>query len=107
MHTLNRRTFLHLMALAAAAPVAAACDMGAPQASAPTQAAPASAPSVPTVAPTTRSTAVPVRVQLAGGNADVWAWQRQVAGVLAGDCAEAYLAVGDTKAALALDGEHF
>jgi glycosidase len=50
---------------------------------------------------------VPVRVELTGGNADVWAWQRQVAGSLAGDCAEAYLSVGNAKAALARDGERF
>jgi len=104
MSKLTRRTFLRLMALAATSSVAAACDMAAPQAGQPTQ---APAPSAPAAAPTSAATAVPVRIELAGGDADVWGWQRQVTGVLAGDCADAYVAVGDARAVLTRDGERF
>jgi len=104
MCRLTRRTFLRLCALTAAGSVAAACDLAAPQAGPPTQAPATSAPAAP---PTSAPTAAPVRLELAGGDADVWAWRRQATGMLAGDCAEAYLAVGDAKAALTRDGERF
>jgi hypothetical protein len=48
-----------------------------------------------------------VRIELAGGDADVWAWRRQLTGTLAGDCAEAYLAVGDAKIPIEREGERF
>jgi cyclomaltodextrinase / maltogenic alpha-amylase / neopullulanase len=104
MHTLDRRTFLRLAAGTAIGSVAAACDSGAqpPALIEPTPAAPTeAAPAAPTAA------AAPVRIALAGGDADVWAWQRQVTGQLVGDCAAAYLAVGDAQADLKRDGERF
>src|SRR5690242_10319618 len=75
MSKFTRRTFLRVMALAATTSVAAACDMAAPQAGQPTPAPATSAPAAP---PTSAATAVPVRLELAGGDADVWGWQRQV-----------------------------
>lgn len=44
---------------------------------------------------------------MAGGDADVWGWQRQVTGTIEGQCAEAYLAVGDARAELKRDGGRF
>jgi cyclomaltodextrinase len=104
MQKLNRRTFLRLVAATALAPVLAACDAGAAQ---PAAVQPTQAPIAPTAMPTAAPTAVPVRIELAGGDSDVWAWQREVTGTLAGDCAEAYIAVGDTRAELQRDGERF
>jgi glycosidase len=103
---LTRRTFLSLAALTAAGPIIAACDAGAPQ---PEAGQPTSVPTAAPVAPTATSapTAAPVRIEFVGGDADVWAWRRQVAGTIAGDCAEAYVAVGDAKVAIARDGDSF
>jgi glycosidase len=99
---LSRRRFLQISALAVSGSVAAACDSGAPEpvAIAPT---PAAAPSAAPAA----ATATPAQIALAGGDTDVWAWQRQVMGTLAGDCTEAYLAIGDAQAELKRDGERF
>src|SRR5881227_1487946 len=60
-----------------------------------------------TAAATAAVTAAPVQISLVGGDADIWAWQRQVAGRLVGDCAAAYLAVGDTQADLKRAGAQF
>jgi glycosidase len=98
---LTRRTFLRLVALTAAGPVLAACDSSAPE---PAAALPTDVPAAP---PTGAPTAAPVRIELAGGDMEVWGWTRQVTGMLVGDCAEAYLAVGDARVALARDGERF
>ena len=101
MHGLSRRAFLRLAALAAPATLAA-CDPAAPAPAAvqPTPAAPTQAPV--TVAPT----AAPARIALDRG-ADVWAWQRRITGTLAGECAAAYLLVGDQRFDLSRDGERF
>jgi cyclomaltodextrinase / maltogenic alpha-amylase / neopullulanase len=107
---LSRRAFLRTSACATTAAALAACDIGAPQPSAgQPSAAPATSPPAASAGPPTLAapTAVSVRVALAGGDADVWAWQRQVTGTLVGDCAEAYLAVGDERVALSRDGERF
>jgi cyclomaltodextrinase len=64
-------------------------------------------PPAPTPKPNPTTAAAPVRIALVGGDADVWAWQRQVAGQLVGDCAAAYLAVGNTQVDLKRDGERF
>lgn len=98
---ITRRTFLRLAAATAIGSAVAACDTGAPEPAATQPAAPAAPASTPA------ATAAPVQIALAGGDADVWAWQRQASGRLVGECAEAYLAVGDTRAALARDGDRF
>src|SRR5215213_7167380 len=85
MHKLNRRTFLRLAAATTIGSVVAACDSGA-QPPVVVQPTPLAAP---TASPT--ATVTPVRIALVGGDADVWAWQRQVAGQLVGDCTAAYL----------------
>jgi glycosidase len=96
--------------LTAAGPIIAACDAGAPEptTSQPTSMPAASAPTAAPVAPPTSApTAVPVLIELAGGDADVWAWQRQLTGTIAGDCAEIYLAVGNANVPMTLDGGRF
>ncbi len=103
MSNVSRRSFLRLGALTATG-FATACDVVAPQpqAAQPTQ-PPSPSPDLITRGPT----AAPVRIELAGGDADVWTWQRAVTGTLVGDCAEAYLDVGDTKIDLNHDGDRF
>jgi glycosidase len=105
LHKLNRRAFLRLAAVTMLGSVGAGCDAGAQQ---PAVVEPTLGAS-PTAAPLAAATAtvLPVRITLVGGDADVWAWQRQVAGQLVGDCAEAYLAVGNTRADLTRDGNQF
>jgi cyclomaltodextrinase / maltogenic alpha-amylase / neopullulanase len=100
LNKLNRRTFLRLAA-STIGPAIAACDAGAQ----PPVVAQSTPPAAPTGTPS--ATATPVRIALAGGDADVWGWQRQVSGQLVGDCAKAYLTVGDAQAELKRDGEHF
>jgi glycosidase len=96
----SRRRLARLAVLAAAGSLAA-CERDAPQ--------PAAVQSTPPLQPTPPATptAAPVRIELAGAGADVWAWQRQVGGTLSGDCAEAYLAVGEARVALTRQGERF
>src|SRR5215212_1592845 len=103
MHTLNRRIFLRVAAATTIGSVVAACDPGTQQ---PVVIQP-TLPPAPTAAPTASATAAPVRIALAGGDADVWAWQRQITGQLVGDCTAAYLAVGDTQADLTRAGDQF
>jgi glycosidase len=107
---LTRRRFLWISALVSTGATLAACDLTAP----PAASQPTSPPSAesrrmegPTSPTSSIPTAVPMRIELSGGDADVWAWQRQVNGTLVGECADAYLAVGDDKAGLTRDGEHF
>jgi glycosidase len=100
---------LRLAATTAIGAVVAACETSAqPTASMPTPPTLPLAPdATPAAGPTTAPTAAAVQIALAGGDADVWAWQRQVAGRMAGDCAEAYLAVGEGRAELKREGERF
>jgi cyclomaltodextrinase len=107
-HKLSRRTFLRLAALTTAGSIITACDSGAPQ---PAASQPTSVPTAgaPTAAPpaTSAPTAAPAQIELAGGSADVWAWQRQLTGTIAGDCAEIYLTVGNFKVPIGRESERF
>jgi glycosidase len=103
MGKISRRSFFRLGVLAATG-YATGCDLHTPQPAA-TQPTPPSSPSL--VRLEEDATAAPVRITLAGGDADVWAWQREVTGTLAGVCADAHLQVGDAKVDLTRDGERF
>src|SRR4051794_3378503 len=108
MHKLTRRQFLRISALAATGSAAAACDLAAPapQAVQPTL---VSAPATSVLAATTVSAplAAPVRLEIAGGDGDVWSWRRQVTGAIVGECARADLSIGDAKVSITRDGERF
>jgi glycosidase len=109
---ITRRAFLRISAFAATGAALAACDLAAPrpQAGQPTQGAAATSarPAEQTPPPAAGApTSAPARLELAGGDADVWAWNRHVTGAIVGDCADAYLTVGGARVAVERDGERF
>lgn len=98
MSYLDRRSFLRLSAAAATGLVIAGCETGVapPAARQSPQPSNSEPPSVPPA-----TTAVPIPIALAGGDVDVWAWQREMTGTLASECVDAYLQIGAAKVEIA------
>ena len=106
---LSRRRFLRGSALAAGS-IVTACDLTAPRPGENAEGI------VETTSPRSPQSAVlstplpptpGLRLEIAGGDREVWAWKRQVTGTIEGDCGEAYLSVGGRRIEPRRDDERF